>query len=134
MNQKEIIPYKRDNIKFAKKLRREATYSEKFFWNAVRNSQIGYTFIRQKSIGYYIFDFYCKELKLAIELDGLTHQIEEVQQNDLNKEEYLKGLGLSLLRFKDEEVVSNLSGVLEVVLQFAKSCDPTLNPARRAGL
>ena len=73
-------------------------------------------------------------MKLAIELNGLTHEIDEVKENDLNKSEYLKGLSLNLLRFKDEEVVNNLSGVLETILQFAKSCDPTLNPARGAGL
>lgn len=86
---------------FRKKLRRKSTYSEKILWQDLRNRKFfGAKFYRQFSIGPYIFDFYCHDKKLAIELDGISHTSERVQMKDRMKAEFLQQQGIQLLRFE----------------------------------
>jgi len=101
----------------AKKLRQEMTKSEACLWRyALRAKQMkGYTFNRQRPIGNYIADFVCKELKIVIELDGISHLFEEVQNKDRVKEDFLNGLGYTILRFSDEEVLKDMRNVIRVI-------------------
>ncbi len=69
--------------------------------------------MRQKSIDKYIVDFYCNQLHLVIEIDGLTH--DGKQKYDENREEKLKEIGLEVMRFDGHYVVNNISGVLEMI-------------------
>lgn len=71
----------------------------------------GYSFRRQKPIGSYIVDFVCMELRLVIEIDGVTHLHTEVQNKDIVKETYLNQEGFTVLRFMDEEVLRNMEEV-----------------------
>lgn len=86
-----IIPYDSKLKSLSRNLRNHSTLSEVMLWcNLLRGRQLkGYQFLRQKPIRTYIVDFMCKELKLIIELDGLTHEGKErwhaKQQNDLEK-------------------------------------------------
>ncbi|MFC2087632.1 endonuclease domain-containing protein [Bacteroidota bacterium] len=100
--------YYRPKLKeLARQLRNNSTKSEIRLWKYLKGKQMrGYDFHRQKPIKYFIADFYCNRLKLVIELDGYSHQLEEVIQKDAIKEEELKGLGLSMLRFSDDEVMN----------------------------
>ena len=101
----------------ANRLRQEMTKSEACLWkHALKAKQMkGYTFSRQRPIGNYVADFVCKELMIAIELDGLSHLFEEVQEKDREKEEFLKSLGFKVLRFSDEEVLRDMKNVIRVI-------------------
>lgn len=73
----EIIPYRSDLVEKARELRNNATPPEKRLWKYISRKQIqGYDFDRQTPIDNYIVDFCCKELRLAIELDGMYHDIQ----------------------------------------------------------
>ena len=63
-------------------------------------------------------DFYCKELRLAIELDGLSHHTEETMRKDEEKEAYLKKMGIVVLRFQDQEVLQDTQNVITVLLDY----------------
>jgi len=78
----------------------------------------GYDFQRQKPLLNYIVDFYCNELELVIELDGYSHQFEEVVIKDENKEVELKKLGLTILRFDDDEVMNDMNNVFRTIEQY----------------
>jgi len=75
-------------------------------------------FSRQKPIDNYIADFFCNELKLVIELDGYSHQIDEVFEKDVKKTKVLNNLGITVLRFDDKEVFENIDNVLREIEQF----------------
>ncbi len=98
---------------FARNLRNASTRSEIRLWSeALRNKQMkGYTFLRQRAVGNYIADFMQKELKLIIELDGLTHFDGEGVNRDEERDRKLSSLGYTVLRFKDEEVMTQLEAV-----------------------
>lgn len=101
----------RDLKPLARTMRTEMTFSERTLWKFLRNRQIlGYKFRRQHVIGNFIVDFYCHELKLVIEVDGLSH--EEQKSYDRDRQVYLENSGYSVIRFNNEEVVRNISGVI----------------------
>ena len=76
---------------------------------------MGYDFHRQKPIGNYILDFFCHELMLGIELDGVSHQFEDVFEKDITKERSINDLGITILRFNDYEVLGDIINVTRAI-------------------
>lgn len=74
-----------------------------------------YRFLRQRPIGNYIADFFCKELELIIEVDGYTHQFEEVAAKDQVRKKELKEMGYFIIRFEDSEVLSDINNVVRTI-------------------
>ncbi len=72
----------------------------------------GYQFRRQRPVLNYITDFMCKELKLIIEVDGITHHYPDTQLNDRIKQTELEKAGFTVLRFKDEDVLTAIDWVI----------------------
>ena len=103
----------------ARNLRNISTKSEIRLWQYLKNKQmLGYDFHRQKPIDNFIADFFCSKLKLAIELDGYTHNFKEVVDKDKLKDEKLRELGITVMRFRDEDVMKNIDGVLRAIRGF----------------
>jgi very-short-patch-repair endonuclease len=78
----------------------------------------GYQFNRQKPIGNYIVDFYCRKLNLIIEVDGETHFYEGAKEKDERRQEKLESLGLQFLRFDDLEVKQNIENVVIAIEEW----------------
>jgi very-short-patch-repair endonuclease len=103
----------------ARNLRNNSTKSEIILWSYLKGSKMmNCKFSRQKPIDNYIADFFCNELKLVIELDGYSHQIDEVFEKDVKKTKVLNNLGITVLRFDDKEVFENIDNVLREIEQF----------------
>ncbi|MEK7483804.1 MAG: DUF559 domain-containing protein [Planctomycetota bacterium] len=102
---------------FANKLRKEMTKAEACLWKyALASRQMkGFQFRRQRPVLNYIADFMCKELKLVIELDGITHEMEEVILKDHLKTKILESEGFIVLRFTDEAVLNEIGEVLQII-------------------
>ena len=98
----------------ARQLRKNLTKSEACLWRyALKAKQLkGYQFRRQRPILQYIADFFCKELMLIIEIDGITHDNKVAQSKDIRREECLTKAGFRIVRFTDEEVLNNMAGVI----------------------
>jgi very-short-patch-repair endonuclease len=123
---RNIIPYNRELKDLAKELRRNMTLSEVLLWNELKQKQmLGCDFDRQRPIGNFIVDFYCKELSLAIEIDGDTH-IYRYDYDD-ERQSSLEKLGIHFLRFEDIEVKKNMNNVLRVIEDWIRKNKPTLN-------
>ena len=116
---RKIIPYNPKLKELARQLRNDSTKSEIRLWKYLKGKHMkGYDFHRQKPIDNFIVDFFCHELMLAIELDGFTHSFEEVYVKDVNKEKRLKELGITMLRFHDEEVMKDRDNVLRTIESY----------------
>ena len=114
-----IIPYNPNLKKLARSLRNKSTRSEIALWLQLKGKFEGkYDFHRQKPLDNYIADFFCHELKLVIEIDGITHQWEETKKKDYRKEYRLNELGLNVLRFTDDDVLNNLDRPVKIILQY----------------
>jgi very-short-patch-repair endonuclease len=96
----------------AKQLRREMTPAETLLWQELRGNKLGVHFRRQQIIAGFIVDFYCHQAALVIELDGGVHQSLEQAQADLLRDKVLRGLGLRVVRFKNDEIATRLPQAL----------------------
>jgi very-short-patch-repair endonuclease len=123
---RKIIPYNPKLKKLARTLRNQSTKSEIILWHYLKSKQMmGYDFHRQKPIDNYILDFFCYELMLAIELDGYSHQHDEVFEKDLKKEQKMNELGIKILRFQDDEVYFDIDNVLRSIENYIRDFEKT---------
>jgi very-short-patch-repair endonuclease len=100
-------------------LRHELTPAERILWNALRGKRLaGLGFRRQHPVGRFVLDFYLPSHHLVVELDGAGH--EEQRERDAERTAWLTAYGYRVLRFGNEEVLSNLSGVLEQIRRTAR--------------
>src|SRR3989344_4898019 len=98
---------------FRRNLRRQQTPQEIMLWSKLRNGQTGHKWKRQVSIGQYIVDFYCGQKKIIVEIDGSQHM--QNHQYDIDRDKYLESLGFTTLRFWNNEINTNIEGVLLVI-------------------
>jgi len=97
----------------ANRLRKEMTKAEACLWKYVLRAgkMKGYPFRRQRPVLIYIADFMCKELMLIVEVDGSIHELEEVSKNDKIRQKALEEAGFTVLRFTNQEVLTNIQWV-----------------------
>ncbi len=128
---RKIIPYNPKLNKIAKTLRNNSTLGEVLLWKKLRDKQmLGYDFHRQKPIDRFIVDFYCNELKLAIEIDGGSHETDEAFEKDNARQEHLENLGIKFLRFRESDVCGNMRWVLDVIEDWIKTNASLHTPSR----
>lgn len=98
---------------YANRLRKEMTKAEACLWKYVLRARMmkGFSFRRQRPVLQYIADFMCKELMLIIEVDGSIHELEEIRKNDEQRQKALEEAGFTVLRFTNEEVLTNIQWV-----------------------
>jgi very-short-patch-repair endonuclease len=106
--------------KISRTLRKNMTLSEILLWQQLKKKQaLGYDFHRQKPIDKYVVDFYCPRLKLVIEIDGDSHDGKE--DADRKRQEKLESLGLTVMRFWDSDVKSNVDGIVEQLREWIEA-------------
>ena len=126
---KKKFTYDKTKIALAKKLRNNSTEPEKILWSGLRAKQLlGIKFRRQEPIDPYIVDFVSHEIKLVIELDGETHATQ--QSYDAARTNFLQSNGYSVLRFWNNEVMQNIDGVLETIIEYI-NLPPSNSPRKR---
>jgi len=112
----------------SRSLRREMTDAEKLLWRHLRMKQFeGYKFRRQHPIGKYILDFVCLEAALVLEVDGGQHA--ESADNDAIRTRWLEEKGLHVMRFWNNEVLSNIEGVKLVIWNYLSKLLPPSQPS-----
>lgn len=119
-NNKEPKPFhhraKPITFERAKELRRKQTSAEAFLWKMLRNGAIkNAKFRRQHPIGPFITDFYCHEAKLVIELDGSVHDLPTAKEKDAQRQSYLEGRGLTVLRFSNDALYTDADPVMDSI-------------------
>ncbi len=122
MSEMPFLYYNKSLSENANSLRNSLTKAEACLWKYVlRARQLeGYQFRRQRPVLHYIADFMCKELRLIIEVDGVTHNDENVRKNDKIRQMDLESFGFKVIRFTDEQVLTNIAGVRIEILEIIK--------------
>ena len=101
-----------------KDLRNGATEAEQFLWEHLKGAKTGRKFRRQHSVANYVLDFYCPSERIAIELDGEVHLEKEQKEKDIERDENLQQMEIKVLRFKNQEVFSDLDKVLKKIKSY----------------
>ena len=105
------------------------TLAEVLLWKRLKNRQVmDRDFDRQRPIGNYIVDFFCKDLMLAIEVDGHSHDYKQTQ--DQRRQKQIEGYGICVLRFWDIEVKTAMTSVIQRIEDWIKQNG---NPPRPSG-
>jgi very-short-patch-repair endonuclease len=104
-----------------RRLRQNQTKAEALLWQKLRDRQIeGLKFRRQYSVECFVLDFYCPALRLAIEIDGESHQSEEAAAYDRDRQAFIEALGIRFLRFTNQEVYEHLDAAIEQITHTAQ--------------
>ena len=116
----------------ARELRRRATAAERHLWQRLRARQLdGAKFRRQVPIGPYIVDFACLSSRIVIELDGGQHAELEHSRRDKRRDRFLEARGFRVLRFWDNDVFTDMDGILSVIRDALAASSPHPNPLPR---
>ena len=125
MKRNTLIYYNSTLKKKARLLRINCTPAETLLWSRIRRKSLGYEFHRQVPIDEYIVDFYCHELRLAIEVDGSSH--DNKQEYDLRRQRKLESLGVNFIRFEDKDVTQSMNDVLRVLITVISELERNAN-------
>ncbi|MBI4642596.1 MAG: endonuclease domain-containing protein [Deltaproteobacteria bacterium] len=105
-----------DLVSLSRNLRKNQTDAENLLWRHLRGKQLeGLRFRRQHPIGRYIVDFVCLEKRLVLEIDGGQHGMEKEKIKDDERDHWLRTEGYQVLRFWNNDVLTNLEGVMETI-------------------
>jgi very-short-patch-repair endonuclease len=125
---------KRNNIPKCRTLRRNRTDAEQKLWSALRDRQpAGVKFRRQFSVDKYIIDFYSPDYHLSVEADGGQHFENRSQEYDEARTKELAKYGIRILRFTNLEILKNMRGVCEKILEVTKEQTPSPQSSPRRG-
>jgi len=103
----------------AAELRKNMTTAEKILWQQLRNRKVeGLKFRRQHPVDIFILDFYCHERRLAIEVDGEIHNMEDQKEWDKNRTYELNEFGIWILRFSNDAVINQTERVIDSLKEF----------------
>lgn len=117
-----IKPYNPNLKPNARILRSNMTDAERLLWSKLRHKQIlNLQFYRQKPLANFIVDFYCAAGNLVIELDGSQHFTAEHQAKDEQRDQVLQAMGLTVLRFNNHQVLTEIDAVLAVIFKYFES-------------
>ena len=100
-------------FQMAREHRNNSTHAEEVLWNYLKTKPFGIKFRRQHPYSIYILDFYCHSLKLVIEVDGSIHNLEDVKNNDRERQRLLEKDGLRVVRFTNNELIHTYEKVIE---------------------
>ncbi|HEX7801419.1 MAG TPA: DUF559 domain-containing protein [Pseudoxanthomonas sp.] len=110
------LPLDAETQSFIRQLRKNSTEPEQLIWSFLRDRRLhDQKFRRQKTLGPYVLDFYCHELKLAIELDGGQHNETEHLTRDAKRDAYVADHGITTLRYWNHDVLNRAEVVLEAI-------------------
>ena len=112
-------------VETARKLRKRQTPAELVMWELLRDRRyMNLKFRRQHQFGNYVADFYCHEQKLVIELDGPVHAGTRERKHDHQRDAYLVSMGLTVLRFKNEDFLASPEHALQRIADALKPSSP----------
>ena len=108
---KNHLPYNPRLKTFSRSMRGFGEKSEAMLWKRLKAKQTGFAFNRQKPILNFIADFYCKELNLVVEIDGVSHFSHEAYEKDQERDRQMQVIGLEIIRVIDGDVRKDADAV-----------------------
>ena len=119
-------------FKTAKRERRSGNLPEVLIWRELRKRPGGFKFRRQHPISELVLDFACLERRIAIEIDGVAHELGDRPERDERRDAYLRSRGFSVLRIPASYVLKDLGAVIEGIVSFCNDQSP-LHPRTASG-
>ncbi|MBP8231028.1 MAG: DUF559 domain-containing protein [Rhizorhabdus sp.] len=116
-------------VERARKLRRALSLPEVLLWGALRKRPPGWKFRRQHPAGPYVLDFFCSEARLAVEVDGIAHDMGNRPERDTVREAWLAGRGVVVSRIPAADVLRDVNEVVQRIVGTCEARTPLHRPA-----
>ena len=113
-----MITGPRQSVKLARKLRSEMSLPETLLWAELRKRPGDFKFRRQHAAGEYILDFYCAKARLAVEVDGMTHDGPNAALRDANRSSFLRSRGIATTRIPAALILEDIEPVVRRLTQI----------------
>ncbi len=125
-------------VKRARRLRRELSVPEVILWARLRLRPDGFKFRRQHPAGQYILDFYCNEARLAVEVDGISHDMGDRPEEDATRDDWLAANNVAVLRIPASHIIRDVATALEQIVAVCRERgnplhQPAAGPPPRSG-
>jgi very-short-patch-repair endonuclease len=114
----------------ARTLRRTLSLHEGLLWRHLRTRPADLKFRRQHPVGPYVLDFFCREAAVAIEVDGMAHEMGDNFERDRRRDEWLAGKGIRTLRIPAAEILGDFEGAVALILTVCAERAPPPRFAR----
>lgn len=116
-----MIRSPRETVNRARQLRSEMSVPERLLWQQLRKRPGGFKFRRQHPAGVYVLDFYCAQLRLAVEVDGWAHDSAETIARDRNRSAFLQSQGIATTRIPAKAVLDDVEAVVIRLLEICNA-------------
>ena len=130
LRQTQVVTTIRPEVLRARQLRRQLTLPEGLLWRFLRSRPGGFKFRRQHPVGSYVLDFFCRDAGLAIEIDGVAHNMGDNPKRDLRRDAWLETQGIRTLRFAAADVLGEMEAVMRAILDVCRERAPPPRDAR----
>jgi len=118
----------------ARSLRKRMTPPERRLWNVLKGRPDGFKFRRQHPLGPFVLDFFCHEAAVAVEIDGLAHELGSNPLRDIRRDAFVAEHGVTTLRFRAIDLRDNLEGVVTFIVDECRQRSPRQeNPSTAFG-
>ena len=107
----------------ARKLRARMSLPEVLLWNLLRRQPQGVKFRRQHPVGKYVIDFYAPAARTGFEIDGIAHDMGDRPVRDADRDCWLAGQGIKIVRIPASEVLKSVEHIAETIISFCLSRD-----------
>ncbi|MGB7655462.1 MAG: DUF559 domain-containing protein [Novosphingobium sp.] len=104
----------------AQELRNNLSLPEALLWRLLKGSPDGVHFRSQQPIGDYVLDFYCAKAKVAFEIDGIAHDMADRPERDADRDSWLRGQGIEVVRIPATDVLKSPETVAESIVRYCK--------------
>jgi very-short-patch-repair endonuclease len=118
------MPVNRAAIPRARQLRRRPSLPEGLLWQCLRSRPAGLKFRRQHPLGPYVLDFFCREAGVAIEVDGISHEMGDNPERDRERDEWVDGRNIRTLRIPAGEVLGDIEAVVTFIVAKCRERTP----------
>ena len=119
----------RKTVERARGLRRSLTLPEGLLWRELRARPGGFKFRRQHPAGPYVLDFFCAEVRLVIEVDGVAHDMGDRPERDAARDAWLAGQAVAVLRIPARDILRDVGGTIERIVAACRERPPLHHPA-----
>jgi len=107
-------------VENARRLRRNLSPPEARLWSRLQARVPGAPiFRRQHPIGFHVLDFYCAKARLAVEIDGISHDMGDRPQRDLRRDAWVQAQGVSVMRIPASQVMRDIDDVVDAIVRAA---------------
>ncbi|WP_374543570.1 endonuclease domain-containing protein [Sphingorhabdus sp.] len=108
----------------ARRLRREMTLPEVLLWRLLKGKPMGVKFRKQHPIKNHVVDFYCAEKRIAIEIDGIAHDMGDRPKRDVSRDTRLRALGIEVIRISAADVLRDVDGAADGIVRLCADRPP----------